>query len=72
MSTFKDAINAKYGLELRTYDDLYRWSIENIPQFWAETWHFVGVEASQPFKKVGWIFDPGHVTTTPSTTSQWR
>jgi hypothetical protein len=50
---FKDAINTKYGLNLETYDDLYRWSIENISQFWAETWSFCGVEASQQFKKVG-------------------
>ena len=55
---FKDAINTKYGLELQTYDDLYRWSIDNVPQFWAETWSFCGVEASQPFKKVGEIFLP--------------
>jgi hypothetical protein len=55
---FKDAINSKYGLNLQTYDDLYRWSIENISQFWADTWSFTGVEASQPFKKVGGFFGP--------------
>jgi acetoacetyl-CoA synthetase len=57
---FKDTINTKYGLNLQTYDELYRWSIENIPQFWAETWSFCGVKASQPFKKVG-TFAFGHV-----------
>lgn len=57
---FMDAINTKYGLNLETYDDLYRWSIENISQFWAETWYFCGVEASQQFKKVR-IFGFGHV-----------
>jgi hypothetical protein len=57
---FKAAINTKYGLNLETYDDLYRWSIENISQFWAETWSFCGVEASQQFKKVG-FFAFGHV-----------
>lgn len=58
---FKDTLNSKYGLNLQTYDELYRWSIENIPQFWAETWSFCGVEASQPFKKVGNIFAFSHV-----------
>jgi hypothetical protein len=62
MWAFKGAINSKYDLDLQTYDDLYQWSIENIPQLWAETWSFVGVEASQPFKKVGHS-QPGHVTT---------
>lgn len=53
---FNYTINTKYNLNLQTYDELYRWSIENIPQFWAETWSFCGVEASQPFQKVGEYF----------------
>jgi hypothetical protein len=61
MWDFKDTINTKYSLNLQTYDDLYRWSIENIPQFWAETWSFCGVEASQPFNKVSKYFALGHV-----------
>lgn len=58
---FKDVVNAKYGLNLETYDDLYRWSIENISPFWAETWSFCGVEASQQFQKVGIFWPHGHV-----------
>ncbi len=53
MWAFKDTVNSQYRINLQTYDDLYQWSIENIAQFWAATWSFIGVEASQPFEDVG-------------------
>jgi hypothetical protein len=52
MWSFKDQINTKYGLHLETYDDMYRWSIDHIADFWAETWSFTGVVASKPFDTV--------------------
>ncbi|RDW88582.1 acetoacetyl-CoA synthetase [Coleophoma cylindrospora] len=52
MWEFKDVINQKYSLNLDSYDDLYRWSIANISDFWAETWHFTGIVASKPFDRV--------------------
>lgn len=58
---FMEDINTKYRLNLQTYDDLFRWSIENIAQFWAETWSFCGVESSQQFEKVGDPLARGHV-----------
>ena len=45
-------VNKKYGLELKNYDDLYSWSIENIANFWGEVWDVTGVKASQPYEKV--------------------
>lgn len=52
MWEFKELLNSKYGLSLESYNDLYKWSIENISRFWEETWHFTGVVASKPFDKV--------------------
>ena len=40
----KDA-NARHGLELKTYDDLHRWSLENLEDFWTLVWDFCGVIA---------------------------
>ncbi|GFU17515.1 acetoacetyl-CoA synthetase, partial [Nephila pilipes] len=34
------------------YEDLYKWSIENICEFWAENWDFLGVISSKRFDKV--------------------
>ncbi|KAI9681036.1 MAG: hypothetical protein M1822_007110 [Bathelium mastoideum] len=52
MWSFLQTLNAKYGLQLRDYDDLYRWSIENVASFWLEIWHQLGINAPQSYSKV--------------------
>jgi acetoacetyl-CoA synthetase len=52
MTRFIEFVNAKYGLQLQTYHELYQWSIENIPDFWAAMWDFAGIKASQPYTQV--------------------
>lgn len=51
MWDFITTINKKYDQDLKTYQDLHKWSIENISDFWAETWHFTGIIGT-PFKQV--------------------
>jgi len=45
-------VNKKYGLEINSYTQLYNWSIENIPDFWAAMWEFGGIKASRGYDKV--------------------
>ena len=45
-------VNARHGLYLSSYPDLYRWSIENITDFWASVWDFAEIKASQPYEQV--------------------
>ncbi len=45
-------VNKKYDLDLKSYFDLYDWSIENISNFWAAMWDFGEVIASQKYEKV--------------------
>lgn len=45
-------VNKKYGLKLSTYDDLHKWSVEKIPDFWAAVWDFVEMKASRRYEKV--------------------
>lgn len=52
LTRFMDWVNQKYARALRTYPELYQWSIENIPDFWATLWEFVQVRASQPYTRV--------------------
>ncbi|KAF7865230.1 hypothetical protein EAF04_006207 [Stromatinia cepivora] len=52
MYEFKEIVNEKYNLKLESYDDLYRWSIGNIAEFWEETWWFTGIRAERGFDKV--------------------
>lgn len=40
---FRDTVNSKYGISLSSYEDLYKWSIENISDFWSTVWDETGV-----------------------------
>jgi hypothetical protein len=45
MWEFLQKVNKKYHLDLSTYDHLYDWSIDRLPEFWEEVWAFTGVRA---------------------------
>ena len=52
MTRFINFINEKYGLKIDSYDELYDWSIEKIPDFWAAMWEFAGIRASHRYDTV--------------------
>lgn len=52
MWEFVQLVNEKHDLQLDTYDDLYKWSVDEVALFWEEVWHFVGINASKSFDKV--------------------
>lgn len=52
MTHFMGAVNKKFGKNFSTYDELYRWSIENIPDFWAFMWEYGKIIHSSPYKRV--------------------
>ena len=37
---FREAVNNKYGLALKTYEDLHTWSIDHRADFWDSVWDF--------------------------------
>jgi acetoacetyl-CoA synthetase len=37
----------KYRLDLNTYADFYRWTVDNPELFWSEVWEWCGVKASR-------------------------
>ncbi|RMG87318.1 MAG: acetoacetate--CoA ligase [Candidatus Dadabacteria bacterium] len=45
-------VNEQHGLDIKTYDDLYDWSIREIPAFWESVWKFVGIRHSTPYEAV--------------------
>lgn len=45
-------INKKDGLEINSYDELYKWSIENIQNFWEAMWEFGEIQASRKYDVV--------------------
>lgn len=47
MHAFKERVNAKYGLKLDHYEDLHKWSVEHIGDFWGEVWDFTGIKGNR-------------------------
>ncbi|MEJ5366317.1 MAG: acetoacetate--CoA ligase [Desulfosoma sp.] len=52
MFRFLQHVNEKHGTAFRTYDDLYQWSIEEIPTFWATLWDYAGFSVSRSYDQV--------------------
>ena len=52
ITRFIEFVNKKYGLKIDSYAQLYNWSVENIPDFWAVMWEFGEVIASRGYDKV--------------------
>jgi acetoacetyl-CoA synthetase len=52
MYRYMQVVNQRYDQRFESYDDLYRWSVEAIPDFWASIWDFMAVRASQPYERV--------------------
>jgi len=52
MSKFINFVNERYSLSFESYDELYDWSIEKIPDFWAAMWAFVGIKASRGYDEI--------------------
>ncbi len=47
ITRFIEYVNGKHGKKLKTYQDLYQWSIDRIPDFWARMWEFADIKASR-------------------------
>lgn len=52
LTRFIAQINRRYGLTLRGYFDLYRWSIEHLSVFWEMVWEFAEIRCSQHYSRV--------------------
>lgn len=45
-------VNQRHNRQFRGYFDLYEWSVNSIPDFWAAVWDFVDIKASKKYEKV--------------------
>jgi acetoacetyl-CoA synthetase len=52
MVRFIDFVNKTYDLKIQDYWQLYQWSVDRIPDFWAAIWKFAGVIASKGYDTV--------------------
>jgi len=52
ITRFINLVNKKHGLNINSYNELYKWSIENIEDFWAAMWEFGEIKASRGYDAV--------------------
>jgi len=52
ITKFMDFVNKRYGQTFCSYNELYNWSINNIPDFWACMWDFAEIKASKGYEVV--------------------
>ena len=52
LTRFIEYVNGKHGKKFKNYPELYQWSIEDIPSFWARLWEFVDIKASRGYTQV--------------------
>jgi len=56
MYRFMEDVNRVHGTRFQVYDDLYRWSVDHVPEFWAHVWDFTEIRHSAPYTEV--VDDP--------------
>ncbi len=52
MYRFMNVINERFNQNCTEYAELYQWSVDNIPEFWAVMWDFADIIASKPYDQV--------------------
>ena len=52
MMEYMQFINKKYGLSLKTYSQLYDWSIEKAENFWGSFWEYSQIIHHSPYTQV--------------------
>ena len=52
MNEYMQLVNKKFDKNFTSYFELYKWSIENIPDFWGSFWEYSGIIHSEDFNAV--------------------
>ena len=52
MTRFMSWVGERQDRAFVDYEELWRWSVEELEEFWACLWEFCGVRCSQPYEQV--------------------
>jgi acetoacetyl-CoA synthetase len=52
MTRFMRWVGERHGRTFADYAELWRWSVDELEEFWADLWGFCGVRASKPYERV--------------------
>ncbi|HNA95381.1 MAG TPA: hypothetical protein PKZ72_11755, partial [Saprospiraceae bacterium] len=52
LNLYRIWLNEQYGLSLQDYDDMHRWSVENIGSFWESITQYFDVMFHTPYDQI--------------------
>jgi acetoacetyl-CoA synthetase len=52
LTKFLALVNQKYGLKIKSYPELHRWSVDKVSDFWSTVWDYTGIVSSRRFERV--------------------
>src|SRR5919198_3736586 len=52
LTRYMDWLRAERGVDVKDYHALWRWSVDELEDFWATIWDFFQVQASAPYERV--------------------
>jgi acetoacetyl-CoA synthetase len=52
ITQFMHFVNTRHDKQIESYDQLYRWSTDCIPDFWAAMWEFGKMKTSKKYEQV--------------------
>ncbi|HEX7007062.1 MAG TPA: acetoacetate--CoA ligase [Alphaproteobacteria bacterium] len=52
VARFTAWLRAHRGLDFTNYDELWRWSVEDLEGFWSAIWAFFEIESTTPYERV--------------------
>ncbi len=41
LESFRKQVNMRFNIDIRNYNDLHRWSVDNIEEFWKSIWGYL-------------------------------
>ena len=53
MWDFLKKVNKVHAIQLKSYAELYEWSVRNTAAFWGDVWEYTGIVASAKYEEVG-------------------
>jgi acetoacetyl-CoA synthetase len=52
LAGYMEWLRIERGIAVETYDELWRWSVDALDEFWASIWDYFDVQASTPYEVV--------------------
>jgi len=52
LARFMRWASERHGRAFDSYEEMWRWSVQELEEFWADIWEFCGVRASKPYERV--------------------